>query len=161
MYTLLYDSFVNPYYVMRIAKSFIINNVVCMTISLPLKHRKAPIMSLYGLYSYYMPMNMSDYKRTSSAYTKIEISHAYLLLSDDQFVLLDDNMDRITIQYDHMYVQTTTILLFRCTNKNCYVNIIEHAEAKVITSTCTFLYYHNITVHASLLTTYFSFSFSF
>ncbi len=83
-----------------------------MTISLPLKHSKAPIMSLYGLYSYYMPMNMSYYKKSSSAYTKIEISHPYLLLSDDQFALLDDNMDRNTIQYDHMYVQTTPILLF-------------------------------------------------
>ncbi len=44
-------------------------------------------------------------------------------------------MDRNTIQYDHMYVQTTPILLFRCTNKNYDINIIEHAEAKVITST--------------------------
>ncbi len=38
-------------------------------------------------------------------------------------------------------------------NKNCYINIIEHAPAKVITSMCTFLYYHKITVHASLVTT--------
>ncbi len=138
------------YYIMRIVKSFIINDVLYMTISLPLKHNKAP---LYRLYSYYMPMNMSDYKTFSSSYTKIEISHPYLLLSDDQFALLDHDMDRNTIQYDHMYVQTTPILLFRCTNKNCYINIIEHATANVITSTCTFLYYHNITVHASLVTT--------
>ncbi len=55
-------------------------------------------------------------------------------------------MDRNTIQYDHMYVQTTPLLLFRRTNKNCYVNIIEHAEAKVIASTCMFLYYDNISV---------------
>ncbi len=96
---------------------------------------------------------MSDYKTLSSAYTKIEISHPYLLLSDDQFALLDDNMDRNTIWYDHMCVQKTLILLFRHTNKNCYVNIIEHAAAKVITSTCTFVYYQNITVHASLVTT--------
>ncbi len=124
-----------------------------MTISLPLKHDKAPIMSLYGLYSYYMPTNMSDYKKASSVYTKIKISHPYLLLSDDQFALLADNMDRNTIQYDHMYVQMIPILLFRCMNKNCYINIIKHAEAKVIASTCTFLYYHNITIHASLVTT--------
>ncbi len=138
MYILLYGSAVNPYHNMRIDKSVIINNVLYMTstISLPLKHRKAPIMSLYGLSSYYMPMNMSDYKKTSSAYTKI--SHPYLLLSDDQFALLDDNIDRNTIQYDHMYVQTTPIPLFRHTNSNCYVNIFEHAKAKVITSTCTF-----------------------
>ncbi len=84
---------------MRIGKSFIINNVLYMTISLPLKHKKAPIMSLYCLYSYYMPTNMSDYKTPKSAYAKIEISHPYLLLSDDQFALLDGNMDRNTIQY--------------------------------------------------------------
>ncbi len=52
-----------------------------------------------------------------------------------------------------MYVQQEPLLLFRRTDKNCYINIIEHAPAKVITSTCTFNYYHKITVHASLVTT--------
>ncbi len=52
-----------------------------------------------------------------------------------------------------MYVQTEPILLFRRTDKNCYINIIEHAPAKTITSTCTFLYYHKISIHATLVTT--------
>ncbi len=112
-YTLLYGTAVNPYYHMEIGKSFIINFVFYMTISLPLKYKKAPFMSLYGLYSYYMLVNMSDYKKASSGYTNIEISHPYMLLSDDQFALLDEDMDRNTIQYDHMHVQTTTLLLFR------------------------------------------------
>ncbi len=97
-------------------------------------------MYIYGLYSYYMPTNMSDSKTTTSAYTRHEIRYPYLLLSDDQFVLLDHNMDRNVVQYDYMYVQTTPILLSRWTNKNCYVNIIEHADANVIMSTCEFLY---------------------
>ncbi len=33
------------------------------------------------------------------------------------------------------------------------LTIIEHAPAKTITSTCTFLYYHKISVHATLVTT--------
>ncbi len=37
IYSLLYGSIVNPYYDMRIGKSFIINNVLNMTISLPLE----------------------------------------------------------------------------------------------------------------------------
>ncbi len=98
-----------------------------MTITLPLKHHIAPIMSLYGVYSYYLPTNMSDQKSTSSAYTKLQISHPYLLLSYDQFALLDDNLDQHVTQYDHMYVQTEPILLFRQTDRNCYINIIEHA----------------------------------
>ncbi len=52
-----------------------------------------------------------------------------------------------------MYVQQEPLLLFRRTHKNCYINIVEHAPAKTIMSTCTFLYYHKITVHASLVTT--------
>ncbi len=67
---------------------------------------------------------MSDYKTPKSAYTKIEISHPYLLLSDDQFTLLDNSMDRNTIQYDHMYVQTTPILLFRHMNKKTVASIL-------------------------------------
>ncbi len=43
------------------------------------------------------------------------------------------------------------------TNKNCYVNIIQHAAANVITSSCDFMYYHKITVHATLVTTRISF----
>ncbi len=72
MYTLLYGSAVNAYYNMGIDNSFIINNVLYITISLSLKHRKAPIMSIYGLYYYYMPMNMLDYKKSSSAYTSLK-----------------------------------------------------------------------------------------
>ncbi len=136
---------------MNIVGSFIIDNVLYMTLSLPLKHHRAPIMSLYGLYSYYMPLNMSDSKTTTSAYTRLKISHPYLLLSDDQFALLDDNMDRNAVQYHHMYVKTTPILLFRWTNKD--INIIEHAAANVTMFTCELLYYHKITVHASLVTT--------
>ncbi len=56
-------------------------------------------------------------------------------------------------QYEHIYVQQEPLLLFRRTYKNCYINIIEHTPAKTITSTCTFLYYHKITVHVSLVTT--------
>ncbi len=96
---------------------------------------------------------MSDSKSTTSAYTRLEISHPYLLFGDDQFALLDDNMDRNVIQYDHMYVQTTHMLLFRWTNENCYINIVEHAAANVITSTCDFLYYHKTTVHTTLVNT--------
>ncbi len=33
------------------------------------------------VYSYYMLANMSDYKKTSSADTKIEISHPYLVMT--------------------------------------------------------------------------------
>ncbi len=67
--------------------------------------------------------------------------------------LLNDNFDQHAIQYDHMYVQTEPMLLLRRTNTNCYINIIEHAPASVITLTCTFLYYNDITVHATLVTT--------
>ncbi len=62
IYTLLYGTSVNLYYVMKIIKCFILNKALYMTISLPLKHHRAPIMSLYGLFSYHLPTNMSDGK---------------------------------------------------------------------------------------------------
>ncbi len=96
---------------------------------------------------------MSDEKSLSSSNKILLVSHPYLLLGDDQYDLLDNNFDRQVMQYDHMYVQQEPLLLFRRTNKNCYINIIEHAPAMVITSTCTFLYYQKITVHARLVTT--------
>ncbi len=153
VYTLLYGTSVNPYYGMEVVKSFILNGALFMTISLPLKHHRAPILSLCGLFSYHLPINMSDEKSLSSSYTKLQVSHPYLLLGDDQYALLDNNFDRQVVQYDHMYVQQEPLLLFRRTDKNCYINIIEHAPAKTITSTCMFHYYHKITVHSSLVTT--------
>ncbi len=129
VYTLLYGTSVNPYYSMNVIKSFNLINMLYMTISLP-------IMSLYGPFSYHLPTNMSDRKNISSSYTKLQISHPYLLLGDDQFALLNSNFDQQVVQYNHMYVQTKPILLFRRTDKNCYINIIEHAPAKTITSTC-------------------------
>ncbi len=77
IYTLLCGYSVNPYYAMNIVKSFILNKALYMTISLPLKHHRAPIMSLYVLYSYHLPANMSDRKSVSSTYTKLHISHPY------------------------------------------------------------------------------------
>ncbi len=124
-----------------------------MTISIPLKHHGAPILSLYGLFSYHLPTSMSEEKSLSSSYTKLQVSHPYLLLGDGQYTLLDNNFDRQVMQYDHMYVQKEPLQLFRRTDKNCYINIIENAPAKTITSMCTFIYYHKITVHASLVTT--------
>ncbi len=148
----LYGSIVNPYYDMRIVMSFIINNVLYMTIFLPLKHMKAPVMYIYCLHSFYMSTNMTDNKKPRQSYTKLQITHPYILLSDDQSAILDDSMDRNTIQYDHMYIQTTPILLFRHTDKHCYVNIIEHANSNMNTLTCVFYYYNNISVHATLVT---------
>ncbi len=105
VYTLLYGISVNQYYSMNIVKSFILNNVLYMTISLPLKPHGAYILFLYGLYPYYLPTNMSVQKSISSAYTKLEISHPYLLLSDDQFALywmtpsIDMSFNMITCLY--------------------------------------------------------------
>ncbi len=153
IYTLLYGDSVNPYYAMNIVKSFILNKALYMTIYLPLKYHRAPIMSLYGLYSYHLPANMSDGKCISSTYTKLHISHPYMLLSNDQFALLEINFDKQVIQYDHMYVQQEPLLLLRRTDRNCYINIFEHAPAKTITFTCTFQYFNKISVHATLVTT--------
>ncbi len=133
VYTLLYGFAVNPYYGMDVVKSLIINGALFMTIFLPLKHYRAPILSLHGLFSYHLLTNMSHEK--------------------SQYTLLNSDFDRQVVQYDHMYVQQEPLLLFRRTDKNCYINIIEHAPARTITCTCTFLYYHKITVHASLVTT--------
>ncbi len=77
----------------------------------------------------------------------MQISH------NDQYTILNKDFDRQVIQYDHMHVQQEPLLLFRRTDKNCYINIIEHTPAKTITSTCMFLYYHKITLHANLVTT--------
>ncbi len=81
-YSLLYGTIVNPYYDMRIYKSFIINNVLYMTISLPLKHMMAPIMSIYSFHSYFMPTNMTDNKKPRSSYTKLKgIVHINIIFS--------------------------------------------------------------------------------
>ncbi len=96
---------------------------------------------------------MLDEKSKSSSYIKLQVSHRYLLLGDEQYALLNNNFEWQVVQYDHMYVQQEPLLLFRRTDKNCYNNIIELAPAKTITFTCTFLYYHKINVHASLVTT--------
>ncbi len=79
VYTLLYGTAVNPYYGMNIGKSFIINGALFIPISLPLKHHREHIVSLYGQFSYYLPTNMSDKKNLSSCYTKLQVSHPYLL----------------------------------------------------------------------------------
>ncbi len=74
---------VMPYYDMDVVKGFTINGALFMTISLPLKHHRAPILSLYGLFSYCLPTNMSDEKSLISSYIKLQVSHPYLLMRDE------------------------------------------------------------------------------
>ncbi len=95
---MLYGTAVNPYYGMEVVKCFILNSALFMTISLPLKHHRAPILALYGLFSYHFPTNMSDDKSLSSSYTQLQVSHSYLLLGDDQYALQDKNFDRQVVQ---------------------------------------------------------------
>ncbi len=52
---------------MEVVKSFILNGALFMTISLPLKHHRAPILAIYGLFSYHLPTNMSNDKSLSSS----------------------------------------------------------------------------------------------
>ncbi len=103
LYSLLYGSIVNPYYSLSIVKRFILNNVIYMAIMLSLKHSEAPILFLYSLHLYYMPTNMSDYKETYGSYTKLDISHPYLIINNDQYSMLNDNFELFNIRYNHFY----------------------------------------------------------
>ncbi len=53
---------------------------------------------------------MSDEKSLSSSYTKLQVSHTYLLLVDEQYALPDNNFDRQVMQCDHMCVQEEPLL---------------------------------------------------
>ncbi len=110
IYTLLYCDSVNLYYAMDIVKSFILNKALYMTNSLPLKHHRAPIMSFY---SYHLPAYMSDGKIGSSPYTKLHISHPYMLLSNDQFALLENNFDKQVVQY-HLTIFYIFLYKYSC-----------------------------------------------
>ncbi len=77
-YTLLHGSSVNPYYHMKIIKSFIINNALYLNIMLPLQHNKAPVMKLYKLQSHYLPANMSTIRSQTNSYTKLDIDYPYI-----------------------------------------------------------------------------------
>ncbi len=151
---LLYCTSVNSYYSMNVMKSFILNNMLYMAISLTLKHHRAPIMSLCVLFLYHLSTNMSDRKNFSSFTPNFKsATHTYCFVMVCLPLILNSNFDGQVVRYDHMYVQTEPMILFRRTDKNCYINIIEHSPAKTITSTCTFLYYHKISLHATLVTT--------
>ncbi len=75
-YGLLYGSEVNAYYHMPLVMSFIINDVLFMTVVLLLKHLEAPVLSIYKLNSHFLPTNMSDDKKGS--YTQLQINHLLL-----------------------------------------------------------------------------------
>ncbi len=107
VYTLLYGTAVNPYYDMEVVKYFIFNGALFMTIYLPLKHHRAAILSLYGLFSYHLPTNMSDEKSLSSSCTNLQVSHPYLLLGDDQYALLDNMSDEKSLSSSYTKLQVS------------------------------------------------------
>ncbi len=84
-YSLLYGSEVNAFYHMPLARSFIINDVLFMTVILPLRHSDAPVLSIYSLKSHYLPTNMSDDKKATGLYTSLQIDHKYIAVNRNQF----------------------------------------------------------------------------
>ncbi len=102
-YTLLYGFAVNPYYDKRIFTRVSLL-IICSTWHFIYSSniRKPPFChSKVFLHIRYQWTGLTIRKQVQLT---LKISHPYLLLQDDHFTLLDDNMDRNTIQYDHMYV---------------------------------------------------------
>jgi hypothetical protein len=141
-YTLLYGSEVNPYYHMPIAKSFIIDNVLYISIMLPLRHKSTPIMRLHLIVSHFMPTNMSSPKETYGSYTRLHVAHKYMILNDLHYAFLEDDFDKWTIQHDGLHLPTSPLLIFNRNFTNCY-----------ITHRCSFKLYRNITVTPTLVAT--------
>ncbi len=152
-YTLLYGSSVNPYYNMKIVKSFIINNVLYLNIMLPLQHNKAPTTKLYKLQSHYLPTNMSTICSQINSYTKLGIDYPYIAFNKYRYPTLDIDFDKDTIQFDNLHVPTSALLMFNHQEDNCYLNILGHVSTEIITSTYTFQFYRNLSVKPSLVTT--------
>ena len=80
-YSLLYGYSVQPYYHMPIAKSFVLHDILHMTILPPHKHSDAPIMTLYLLLSFPLPANMSTDKSTFGSYTQLQTPYKYMILN--------------------------------------------------------------------------------
>jgi len=152
-FDLLYGTVVNPYYHMPIVKSFIINNVLYMNIMLPLQHIRTPLMSVYSIESHYLPTNMSADRSSLNSYTKLVISHPFIIYNNLQYAYLKDNFEKSTIMFDNLHVPTLPIMLFNRNSPNCYLNIVRHADMKEIMSSCTFDFYKDINIIPSLITT--------
>ncbi len=150
-YSLLYGSEVNAYYHIPLVRSFIINDVLFMTVMLSLRCSDAPILSIYSLESHYLPTNMYDDKKATGSYTCLQIDHKYIAANRNQFCILDDDLTHTTLQHDHLHVPTKPLLLFKRLVPNCYIAILNHAPAKVITDTCKSRYYQHIVVPTSLV----------
>ena len=152
-YSLLHGTIVNPYFHMKIARSFIINNALYMNIMLPLMDMRLPLMRLYGLQSHYMPTNMSDVSNSYKDFTKLVVTYPYIAYNSQYYMLLADDYEDDTVTFDTLHVPSSPILLHDRNQKNCILGIIEHAPVKDIMDMCKFDYYRNITVVPSLVTT--------
>ncbi len=45
-------------------------------------------MKLFNLISYYMPSNMSIFKKTYDSYTILHTDHPYMVMNNDQYAFL-------------------------------------------------------------------------
>ena len=153
MYDLLYGTDVSIYYHIDIVRSFILNNVLYITVIIPLIRLSTPVMTLYRVETFYMPTNMAISKAKFGSYSKLHIPHSYLLLNNFQYAYLASDFSRNTMQFDNLYVPKHPILLFELSYRTCIIDILEHAKVDVLIQTCNFKFYQNITVTPSLVTT--------
>ncbi len=105
-YNLLYDSNENTYYHMQLVGSFILYDVLFMTVMLPLRQSEAPVLSIYKLNSHFLPTNMSDNRKAIGSYTRSQIDQKYIAVKRNQFSVLDNNFTLTTLHINiYMYKQ--------------------------------------------------------
>ncbi len=122
-----------------------------MIIMLPLRHSEALVLSIYRLNFHYLPTNVLDDRKVTGSYTQLQIDYKYIAVNRNQFCVLDNDFTHPTLQHDHLHVPTKPLLLFKRLVPNCYIVILNHASAKMITDTCKFRYYQNKVVPTTLV----------
>ncbi len=157
MYSLLYGKSVYPYYSLPIASSFIVDNVLYMTLTLPLKRRNTKLMSLFKLNSHFLPVNMSGLITHSGSYTKLQLSSQYIAFNEQYYVELDFDFEKFAIKYSNLYVPRDYTLLNTNRTQNCIMNILDRQEPDTIVNTCKIQFFLNITVEPSLVVTEYNF----
>ena len=152
-YSLLFGDQVFAYYHLPIATGLIVDDMLYIALTLPLKRMDVNLMSIFEVITYPLPVNMSGAISDTDAYTQLQVDSKFFAFNDDYYLELTDDFVKHTVNYRSLYVPRNAMLLRTDRLRHCVLNILDRRQPEVIAATCKFQYYQALEVSPSLVTT--------
>jgi hypothetical protein len=153
-YSLLFGQQLHPYYHMKMTNGFFLDNILYITLSLPLKHTNFEVFDFYKVSTFYVPSNLTRrQKLINSTYTRLDTSTSYLAINEGLYAEFEmDFLEQCEV-YGGIYISKTALLHTNNKYPSCVSAIFLDEHHTKIFELCKFQLFPHIHLPATVIET--------